>query len=210
MAKKKKYSINVENDEVVSVEVDGARYADPNDIPDLKDRARIQALMSRSLDLQPVDDSWMHKILFPLFIGIGALMLLIAAVSAFFTIRNLTREETAPGVVVDQGIRRNSEGDSYSYPLVEVYVPGHPPQTIELPYGTWPPAYEEGEEVTVMYIPDQPGHFRIRSFSSTVNLWMLAMITGVVGLGFVGITLFVRWALITDFGTRPSASKTQP
>ena len=44
----KKYSLNIENDEVVSVEVDGVQYDSPDQIPDPEDRAKILHLMARS------------------------------------------------------------------------------------------------------------------------------------------------------------------
>jgi len=46
----KKYSVNVENDEVVSVEVDGVTYEHPDQIPDPEDRAKILELMSKTTE----------------------------------------------------------------------------------------------------------------------------------------------------------------
>jgi len=44
----KKYSIQTENDKVVSVEVDGVSYTDPEDIPDKFDRKKIKTLIART------------------------------------------------------------------------------------------------------------------------------------------------------------------
>jgi hypothetical protein len=38
-----KYSVNIEDDEVVSIEVDGKLYASPDDIPEPKDREKVEA-----------------------------------------------------------------------------------------------------------------------------------------------------------------------
>lgn len=43
----KKYSVNMENDEIISVEVDGIRYENPDEIPDRKDRERVLELISK-------------------------------------------------------------------------------------------------------------------------------------------------------------------
>ena len=59
----KKYSINWENDEVVSVEVDGVQYDHPDQIPDPDDRAQILRLMSKTTDanLDPAYDKEFDK-----------------------------------------------------------------------------------------------------------------------------------------------------
>ena len=49
----KKYSVQMENDAVVSVEVDGVTYTNPDEIPDAGDRQKIQAMVSRSTAADP-------------------------------------------------------------------------------------------------------------------------------------------------------------
>jgi hypothetical protein len=53
----KNYSVNVENDEVVSIEVDGVFYSDPDEILDPDDRARVLQLIT-NLTGEKVDDNF--------------------------------------------------------------------------------------------------------------------------------------------------------
>ena len=49
---RKKYSINWENDEPVSFEVDGVSYESLDQVPDETDREKLSAMMDGSLDRQ--------------------------------------------------------------------------------------------------------------------------------------------------------------
>ena len=40
----KKYSVQMEDDKIVSVEVDGVTYTNPDEIPDEQDREKIQTV----------------------------------------------------------------------------------------------------------------------------------------------------------------------
>ena len=193
----KKYSINWENDEVVSVEVDGVQYESPNQIPDPEDRARVLLLMSGEPDmdfsLAAGEPSALTKYIFLVFLAVAVLMLTISAITAVNTGRNLSREESAPGVVVDLVTRNDSAGQEFSYPVVEFTLPDGSRKTVQLSEGNWPPAYEKGEPVTVLYDPQWPLTARIKSSSGTVSRWTWSIITGVLGVAFVFATLFARW-----------------
>ena len=212
----KKYSINMEDDEVVSVEVDGVQYENPDEIPDAQDRDKINLMISRSAG-EEFDDVFdenfdrefeeefrelqrqtaqFPKLIVTIFLGVAAIMLAIAAFSAFHTVRTLSREQSAPGQVVDLVVRRTRDSSTqeikeYTYPVVEFAVPGQPLQTVQMSEGAWPPAYTIGDQVTVLYDPQQPRNARIKSFASTLLLWLLPAITAVVGAAFVIATLFV-------------------
>jgi len=166
----KKYSINVEKDEIISVEVNGKKYRDPEQIPDLEDRAWIERMVCHFSAMgaghAQSDASGFSKIMFPLFLGISILILLIFGISTTSAIRSVAREESAPGQVVDMVTRRDSSGTAYVYPVVEFSLPNGSRQRVELAEGTWPPAYAEGQHVTVKYDPDQPLNARLNSFSS--------------------------------------------
>src|SRR5512140_3543531 len=117
---KKKYSINWENDEPVSFEVDGVYYESLEQVPDDADREKLTAMMEGSLDRQFEKESEefdkefekdfeankksvanAEKIILGIFSGVAALMLLIAGISSFSAISRLRREASAPGRVVD-------------------------------------------------------------------------------------------------------------
>jgi len=195
----KKYSINWENDEVDSVEVDGVQYASPDRIPDPEDRARVLLLMSGEPDLdfslpesEPVP---LSKFITLLFLVVAVLMLTISAITAINTGRDLSREESAQGYVVDLVVRKDSAGQEFSYPVVEFALPDGSRKTVQLSEGYWPPAYEKGEPVTVLYNPERPLTARIKSSSGTVSRWTWSIITGVLGVAFGFATLFARWMI---------------
>jgi hypothetical protein len=195
----KKYSINWENEVVVSVEVDGVQYASPDQIPDPEDRARVMLLMSGEPDmdfsLAASEPSALSKYIFLVFLAVAVLMLTISAITAVSTGRNLSREKSAPGVVVDLVTRKDSAGQEFSYPVVEFTLPNGSQKTVQLSEGYWPPAYEKGEPVTVLYDPQRPLTARIKSSSGTISRWTWSIITGVLGVAFAAATLFARWMI---------------
>lgn len=215
----KKYSINVENDEVISVEVDGVQYISPDQIPDETDRDKILDLISKSTDgdfskdFDKEFEAELHalesqsagapKIIVSIFLAVGVLMLVIALISTVSTSRALAREVSAPGQVVDMTIRQSRDSESqviseFYYPVVEFSLPDGTPKRVQLSEGSWPPEYEPGQSVTILYDPGNPLDARIRSISSTVLKWILPGITGIVGVAFLGITLTVRRFLLSD------------
>ena len=97
----KRYTINWEGDEVLSVEVDGVRYEDAGQIPDPEDRARMQRIVS-SLSGMPVAQPFVvSRLIVPLFFAVAVLMLSICAFTAVNTSRALAREASVQGYVVD-------------------------------------------------------------------------------------------------------------
>jgi Ca2+/Na+ antiporter len=218
----KKYSVNWENEEVVSVEVDGVLYEDPDHIPDPEDRARILQLMDNSPeeDIDPefdkafenFDDEFRELesqsakfpiVIVAVFLIVAGITLTIAIISGISTGRAMAREQSAPGQVVDLTLRtsqggRNSQGtyqapQDYYYPVVEFSLPDGTPKTVQLSEGSWPPAYEKGEQVTILYDPEKPLNARIQSTSSSILMWLLPGITGVVGVSFLIAAVFVVW-----------------
>ena len=195
----KKYSVNMQDDEIISVEVNGVRYKTLDQVPDEDDRDKLQALMASSsgMDLEmPTEQPAALPKFFPfIFLGVSILMLLITAISAVIIGRGLAIEKSTPGYVVDLVSRRDSNGNEYFYPLVEFYLPDNSRQTVQLPEGSWPPAYEKGQAVTVAYDPAQPRNARVLSTGGTITLWTLPIITGVLCLAFSAATWLVFWIL---------------
>jgi succinate dehydrogenase/fumarate reductase cytochrome b subunit len=215
----KKYSVNMENDEVVSVEVDGVRYDSPDQIPHEADRDKILELISKSTDEDFGKDfdqefeaefralerqsAGAPKIIVAVFLAVGVLMLVIALISTVSTIRAIALEVSAPGQVVDMTVRQSRDSETqaineYYYPVVEFDLPDGTPKRVQLSEGSWPPEYEVGQPVTVLYDPVKPLDARIKSTSSTILKWILPGITGIVGIVFLGITLLVRRVLFSD------------
>ena len=114
----KKYSINWEEGEPVSFEVDGVVYESLDEIPDEADREKLTAMMDGSIEQQFEQEfkdfekaaeeakknaASMEKIVIGAFTGVAVLMLLIAAISSYRTVARMSKEESATGRVVEVG-----------------------------------------------------------------------------------------------------------
>ncbi|HKG55575.1 MAG TPA: DUF3592 domain-containing protein [Anaerolineales bacterium] len=214
---KKKYSINWENDEPSSFEVDGVSYESLEQVPDEGDRSKLEAMMNASID-QEFDRNFeefdtkfekeleihkkasanAEKLIFGIFSGIAAVMLLIAFGSSASAILKINKEENAPGRVVEIIQRREyiNEQDrvsqDYYYPVVNfVSSDGHR-HSVQMNEGSSAPSHEVGEEVTILYNSDRHLEARIKSFGSSALMWILPGITGILGLAFLGAALVVR------------------
>ena len=207
---KKTYSINWEDDEPVSFEVDGVQYESLEDVPNESDRIKLEAMMDASetaefdaefekaeQEIQQNQGIAIEKIILPIFTGVAILMLLIATISSVSNIRKINREESAPGRVTDVKMERsyvNEEDrvvEEYYYPVVEFVASDGRRRNIQMSEGSTPPSYEVGDEVVVLYEPDHPIEARIKSISSTIGMWILPGITGILGIGFLVAVLAV-------------------
>jgi hypothetical protein len=213
---KKKYSINWEDDLPISFEVDGVQYESLEDVPDAVDCRRLESMLDSSLDAdfndpefdqlrketEKIDGASVEKIILRVFTGIAALMLMIAGISTLTTLQKLAREESAPGIVTDVVKRQyvDPETDNvsvYYYPTVEFKSRDGKRHTLELTEGSNPPSNEVGDEVTILYEPDNPSNARIKSFGSSASMWILPGITGILGIGFLVAVLVVQKYLFT-------------
>jgi hypothetical protein len=213
----KKYSINWENDEPVSFEVDGIHYESLDQIPDAADREKLTAMMDGSLDREfekefenfnkefdkefeshKKDSAKAENLIMGIFTGVAVLMLLIAGISSFSAVSKISKEESAPGRVVDMTVRReyvdeeDRVGSEYYYPVVEFTASDGRLRSVQMSEGSWPPSHEVGEQVTVRYDPEHPLEARIASAGSNLLMWILPGITGLLGIGFLGAVLIVR------------------
>jgi len=211
---KKKYSINWENDEAQSFEVNGVSYESLDDVPDWKDRDKLAAMLHASLedDFEEVkfdekefeelrksaEDPTMERWVLGGFTAIAVIMLLVTIFSIFSNIQKILKEESVPGVVVDVVKRReliNEENDivrDFYYPVIE-FIPsdGHK-RSLQVNEGSDSPFYEKGDEITVLYDPEHPLDARIKSAGSNALMWVLPSITGILGIAFAGAVLVVK------------------
>lgn len=215
---KKKYSINWEDDAAVSFEVNGVQYASLEDISDEDDRLKLEAMLDSASDaedeaefakvekeLEQVKGPSMERIVLGIFSGVAALMLLITGIASFRNIQKTSREESAPGRVVDmvkyseyaQDDRSRLVGETY-YPVVKFVALDGKQRSVQLNEGSSPPSYEVGDEVVVLYEQDHPLDARIKSFASSAGMWILPTITGILGIGFLVAVLAVRKVMLPD------------
>jgi hypothetical protein len=201
----KKYSVNTKDDEIDSIEVDGVLYHSLEEIPDPEDRAQVERLMAGSTDMEepPFDFPQtkpfpVARIVFAVFAGVAALMLVITVIAAFGASTALAREDKAPGRVVELVTRRDEDGNEFYYPVVEFSPASGQRRNVQIAEGSWPAAYAVGDEVTVAYDREQPRNARIDSFGSTLGLWIVPIITGVLGVAFSVAAWFARWMMKTE------------
>jgi len=211
---KKKYSINWENDEAESFEVDGVKYNSLDDVPDWKDRDKLAAMVHASSEegfeevkfdekefeelRKTAENPTMERWVLGGFTVIAVIMLLVTIVSIFTNIQKILKEESVPGIVVDVVKRReliNEENDivrDFYYPVIEFTASDGRRRTVQVSEGSSSPFYEKGNEVTVAYDPEHPLDARIKSASNSALLWVLPSITGILGIAFAGAVLVVK------------------
>jgi flagellar basal body-associated protein FliL len=220
-----KYSINWENDEPVSFEIDGATYRTLDEVPNEKDRRKLAAMLDTpeetdeqfereiaefdrefEKDMQKARKNAAQgsRIVMGIFTGVALLMLAIAGIASFFNLQKLGSEASAPGRVVEVVSQRQyiNEQDhvyeDYYYPVVEFTAADGRTRTVQMSEGSNPPSYETGEEVVVLYNPQKPIDARIQSTDSAVLMWILPGITGVLGLAFLVAVWVVRTLMASD------------
>lgn len=223
-----KYSINWENDEPVSFEIDGVTYRTLNEVPNEKDRRKLAAMLDMPEETDETDEQFEReiaefdrefekdmqkarkdaaqgsRIVMGIFTGVALLMLAIAGIASFFNLQKLGQEASAPGRVVEVVSQRQyvNEQDrvyqDYYYPVVEFTAADGRTRSVQMSEGSNPPSYETGEEVVVRYNPQKPIDARIQSASSDALMWILPGITGVLGLAFLGAVWLVRTLMASD------------
>ena len=207
---KKKFSINWEDDDPVSFEVNGMQYENLEDIPEEADRLKLEAMMNSALDaefdaefaktekeLEQANKIPFEKIILWIFSGIAVVMLLIAGLSSASAISKMSKEHRATGHVTDMISRREYVNQQdrvfqdYYYPLVEYISEDGKSHSVQLTEGSSTPSYEVGDEVIVLYDPTHPLAARIKSFGSSALMWVLPGITGILGIAFLVAVLAV-------------------
>lgn len=195
----KKYSIQWQDDEVVSFEVDGVQYASLDEVPDEADRDKLLELMAGQGDFEleaPAKPSInLGVVVLTVFIGVAVLMCVISVLTGVSTWRGISREVEAPGRVVELVTRRDEQGNEFYYPVVAFALADGSRRTVQMAEGSWPPAYALGDPVTVLYDPGQPLKARVKSTSGTASLWIWTMVTGILAVAFALATLMARWVL---------------
>ncbi|HET9862329.1 MAG TPA: DUF3592 domain-containing protein [Steroidobacteraceae bacterium] len=128
------------------------------------------------------------------FLGVGALMLVGAALLCIDTRRFIAHAQDATGTVVELREVRSDDGGSTWKPVVRFTAADGRDVTFASRVSSSPPSYDVGETVPVLYRPEEPGEARIRGFGS---LWFGASILGGLGLLFAALgggLLFARRA----------------
>ena len=217
----KRYSINWENDEIVSIEIDGNSYDNPDDIPDPKDRAAVSSLIDKHFqetveaefgadfekefdkEFQQLGSETAHvyKIIAGIFLAVVLLAFTISIISTISIKRRLSREVSTTGQVVDLITRTGQDDVLFYYPVVVFELADGSQQTVQLTTGSSAPQYEYGEIVTILYDGERLENTRIDSNQSTMLVWLLPLITAILGIAFLVATIFVIWFARPDSNT---------
>lgn len=134
------------------------------------------------------------RVLLFVFGGIAVLMLVVAVLTGMSTSRKLAREQSVLGQVTAMTERKNSEGNSYYYPVVAFDVPDGGRYNVQLSEGAWPPQHRVGDVVTVLYDRQDPIDARIQSGGGTAALWTWTLVSGILAVAFLGAAV-LAWAM---------------
>ncbi len=120
------------------------------------------------------------QIFYIVFTAIGVILLIVGLVYIGQTLSFLDTCLEARGVVVNLSWRYDSEGSQLAYSVFQ-FVDERTGEeiTVSSTQGRNPPAYSVGQEVFILYDPQNPHNARIKSFW---NIWLGPMIvTGLCG-----------------------------
>ncbi|QIR40975.1 DUF3592 domain-containing protein [Tolypothrix sp. PCC 7910] len=132
------------------------------------------------------DDSKFFLMFGSMFAGIGGLFAVIGIIFAINTHSFVKTAESLQGTVIDSKLRsyKDSKGRSSSayFPIVKI-TPSSGQETIfESHTGSKPPAFKKGQQVEVLYPPQDPDSVMINSW---FELWFLPTIFTGLGSIFV-------------------------
>jgi hypothetical protein len=132
--------------------------------------------------------------LFILFLGIAALMLVVAVWTGISTARHIAAEQPALGQVTELTERKDEQGNAFYYPVVAFDTADGRRQKVQLAEGSWPPAHRVGDLVTVLYQPADPTDARIDAGGGTAAMWTWTIVTGALAVAFA-LAAGLAWAL---------------
>ena len=135
------------------------------------------------------------KLFVLIFGGIGVILLAIAGIVYFREQKFLSVAEQVSGTVVDLDLSSDSDGSSAFCPVIEFNTKAGEPVRYYGNVCSNPPSYQIGEQVDVVYDPQDITHVQMTGFWSQY--------TGVVVLSCIGLPFL----LITLWGVLPAKKK---
>ncbi len=200
--------------------MDSVQYNSLEDVPNEKDRRKLEAMLDTSeidksfedfdknfdkeFNEMKTDSKTMEKVILSVFTGVSVIMLLVAGISSFLNIQKIAKEESADGRVVDVVKHReyiDQQDDVYNdyyFPVVRFTASDGKTREVQMSEGSSSQEYEAGNEVIVRYDPDHPLDARIKSAGSSALMWILPGITGILGICFGGAVYMVRKFLFSE------------
>ena len=123
------------------------------------------------------------KIFALVFGGIGAVLLLIGGLVFYNEQKFLKKAEVVNGTVVDYNLSSSTDGGSTYCPVIDFNTKNAEPVRFYANVCSSPPSYNIGEQVEVVYDPEDIKHVQMNGFWSQY--------TGVVVLSCVGLPFFL-------------------
>lgn len=121
-----------------------------------------------------------------IFAAIGVVMM-IGAWMLFQNDQKFAKEAaSATGTVVESVYVKSRKGKGGYYPVVEFQTADGKRMTFRSDTGRGRPAYENGEQVSILYEKQNPANAKIAGFW---ELWGLVAVLAVFGLIFMGVGL---------------------
>ncbi|MEI6288832.1 MAG: DUF3592 domain-containing protein [Chloroflexota bacterium] len=206
----KKISVNWENGKAVSFEVNGKIYSSLEEIKNQADRKKVKAILDASAAEEGSDKRKsffsMERMVLTAFTIVAIVMLIITFISSSSAISTLMQEKSAAGVVMDNIVQREYENKQdriytdYYFPVVSFTANDGKRRQVQMSVGSDSLDYEKGDEVTVLYDPKHPLDARIKSFGGAALLWILPVITGILGVSFLTAVVVVKKVMLTETG----------
>ncbi len=131
-----------------------------------------------------MNDTKFYLVFGSIFAGIGSIFAVTGIIFIINTRSFIDTAVSAQGTVIDLKLRSStdSKGRSSSvyYPVVKFTPSNGEPTTFESNSGSKPPAFKKGQQVEVLYHPQEPNSAMINSW---LELWFLpGMFTGMGSL----------------------------
>jgi hypothetical protein len=133
----------------------------------------------------------------PLFLLVGLGLCVGGGYWGWITYSFMQTASRAPGTVVEVTQYRDSEGDNVYSPVVEYTLPSGRTVRFEEDLRSSPPSHRVGDEVEVLYNPENPEEARI---NSVFNVWFGPGLLLGLGVCFgsvaflVGLSMFMAFA----------------
>lgn len=124
------------------------------------------------------------------FLGVGLLLLAIAAGSFLYGAWFRAQSQAVDGTVVEVALRHYADGNAYC-PVIRYSVSGGRTHTHNSDICSWPSSYQVGERVRLFVNRSDPERVQLNDFFS---IWFFPLLMGFIGAIFSGIGFWINKA----------------
>jgi hypothetical protein len=143
-----------------------------------------------------------RKVIGGFLIASGFICFVIAFVSSLYFWHFVRTAAHADGKIIRMLEQRDKDDDTVYYPVFSFHDAQGGEHTVHSSSGSFPPAYEVGDTVPVLYSSSDPTDAKIDSFFS---VWGISLITGIIaGIDLPAGLIVWFWPAIIGIFTRKS------